>query len=335
MAQGKKLSEEEISDVVNLYHEGTSLIDIGFRFGVNPRTISRILRRSNVPSKQKQITLKANTKQIIDLYQQGISTKIIANRFGCSIPSIRELCRRNGVVLRTRSESKRKYHFNEEFFSEINTEEKAYFLGLIVADGNIYNNTLKLELHNNDEHVLKSLSDTIEHKGLVKRRKTRATSYVTITSNKLVSDLQRYSCVPKKSKIIEYPYYLDISLRKHFIRGYFDGDGSIFQANAGYWSVGFTSSSKEFTLLLCEDFKNLTGDKIGRYETANGVFQICSRKSDTIMKAYVIMYENANIYLTRKKETYDNFINHYFNRYQEKSAKNKNSSSLVLNADRS
>jgi intein/homing endonuclease len=116
----------------------------------------------------------------------------------------------------------------------VDTEEKAYFLGLLYADG--YNNTNKgyfeLSLAESDGDVLCGLLDIfqpgrplqfVEKKGESHQNQLR----VSVTSKRLSSSLKKLGCVKAKTFKIKFPAWLRDDLVRHFIRGYFDGDGCL------------------------------------------------------------------------------------------------------------
>lgn len=126
----------------------------------------------------------------------------------------------------------RKYNFNEHFFDELN-EKSSYWLGFLYADGSVRmkdgkSGELRVKLKNTDkEHIEKFLKD-IECNKPIKcgvEGKSKFCS-VTVYSNLLINRLFSLGCITNKTQKIRLPN-LDNVLMPHFIRGYFDGDGSI------------------------------------------------------------------------------------------------------------
>ena len=124
----------------------------------------------------------------------------------------------------------RKYFFNQDFFEEIDCEEKAYFLGLIMADGYISPNqrTISIALKREDEHILQKLLDCIGSESPLADKKNGKQKVLTIHSRKMVIDLERYSIKHNKTYTLAFPKLRE-DMYRHFIRGYFDGDGYIGQ----------------------------------------------------------------------------------------------------------
>lgn len=44
----------------------------------------------------------------------------------------------------------------------------------------------------------------------------------------MVADLEKWGCIENKTFKLKFPEFLSEELVPHFIRGYFDGDGSVF-----------------------------------------------------------------------------------------------------------
>lgn len=137
-----------------------------------------------------------------------------------------------------------KYYYNSDFFQDIDTEEKAYWLGFLYADGCInrmYRNEklkamdLELGLCREDEtHIekfLNSLESNVEikHKTIKLNGRIYEASRVQICSTKMCRDLIDKGCTPTKSLTLEFPNTETVpqDLIRHFVRGYFDGDGCV------------------------------------------------------------------------------------------------------------
>ena len=78
-------------------------------------------------------------------------------------------------------------------------------------------------------------------------------AYLEVYNKTFVNGLIKQGCTPKKSKILQFPK-IPKQLHPHFIRGYFDGDGSVFMGKSGYnkgkWGFSIASGSEDFLLTL-------------------------------------------------------------------------------------
>ena len=76
--------------------------------------------------------LQLNSNQIIKIYYELGSIHKVAKYFKTSITPIKRILKENGINL-----TNRRFNVNKEYFNEINSEEKAYWLGFLFADGYI------------------------------------------------------------------------------------------------------------------------------------------------------------------------------------------------------
>ena len=215
------------------------------------------------------------------------------------------------------------YHCDYDYFKTIDTEEKAYWLGFIYADGNVNKaeNTLTINLQERDSGHLSKFNKCIEGNFQVKvfdekhGDKTYKMSRILIYSTKMVHDLISHGVFPNKTNKITFPN-LSNYLNRHFIRGYFDGDGSICERKhkkrQSDLACAFTCGNIVFLESLREIlFQNniksyLVKDKRGeKYSLSLAGLQ----NPDTFLH---YIYDNATIYLDRKslkKENLYEYLN--------------------------
>lgn len=197
----------------------------------------------------------------------------------------------------------RVFNFNDDYFESINTEDKAYFLGLLFADGNVYSKTnrVQITLSNKDVYILKEFSERIGYKGKLYLDKV-IYSKLILPSKKMCADLTKLGCTPRKSLTLEFPTLVPDHLLHHFIRGCFDGDGHVsFRKNN--FNINFTSSKKfieKFIKLLDSIGVEHTGSKKRYKEHKESACQVYIRaKSAKTFLNYI--YRDATIFLKRKK----------------------------------
>ena len=121
---------------------------------------------------------------------------------------------------------------DENFFDEIDTKAKAYWLGFIYADGSVYINKkngykqMEIAVKIDDEQIIDSFIHIIQpstRKFIKTKQYMRAV--IRINSQKICNDLIKHSCVMRKSMIIELPVLVSRKLYLAFLLGFFDGDG--------------------------------------------------------------------------------------------------------------
>ena len=206
----------------------------------------------------------------------------------------------------------RKYPIkHEDFFESIDSERKAYWLGFIYADGSIYGNCLSIHLKDTEENVnlLNRFQEDlgscykIEH-GIQDSWGT-LTKYckLSVNSSKIVKDLKDKGCIRKKSLVLIYPteHQVPLEMQRHFIRGYFDGDGSITQ-NGKFIQIAGT---KEFLEGIREFLGVLSQPKHDKRHLDKNVYRLAFGGALQVLRIKDIFYEGATIWLQRKKDRFD------------------------------
>ena len=186
-------------------------------------------------------------KIIISLYKSGLYLKEIWDRFNVGYHNISKLLKTKNIETKG---FRNKYPVNESFFHDINSPIKAYWLGVLYADGSLTGkNEIRLGMKDK-EHVekYKKAIGAINHKigkTIDKRWKKECYDfYLGIKSSTMFEDLCQWGCVPNKTyKLRDIPQ-ISQDLLPHFIRGYFDGDGSIHKVGS-QWRISFVGT-KEF-----------------------------------------------------------------------------------------
>jgi hypothetical protein len=135
----KKLSETTINDIIRLYQAGKTPAQLATQFGIMNNSVTRLLRKRGIPRTQliKFYRSQQSDQIIVNEYISGESSEVLAEKHNTGGNTIRRILKENGVKIRPSTENKRKYKINQDFFETIDTEEKAYFLGLLYADGSL------------------------------------------------------------------------------------------------------------------------------------------------------------------------------------------------------
>jgi hypothetical protein len=164
-------------------------------------------------------------------------------------------------------------NLNEDYFENIDTKEKAYWLGFLYADGFIKvekNGTRRIgiSLHRKDEIIInnfiQSICGNIDKKF---HRKDKDQFYILLSSKKMVNDLIKQGCVENKTKKFRFPKLDNRCLDLSFLLGYYDGDGQQYTTRLASASKKFIEDIiKKFNLPFnIEEIKssgNINGRKI-------------------------------------------------------------------------
>lgn len=272
------------------------------------------MEKSNI-----RIRFEDNIQKIIRLYwDENMSVEQIGSAIGINAKTLRMYMSKM-KLLRHVGQSSRKYQVNENFFEVIDTEQKAYWLGVLYADGCVMHigNSKYIVFSAVDRDWLEQYKKAISFTGPISvehHKKFNKDIYkVKCTSKKMYADLADKGVVERKSNILRFPTdSVPEELIPHFVRGYFDGDGSVGvykNISGGNWKrlhVSITSGSLEFleamrTWMLEHDIFPVAkpiGRK-GRDVYALNISLIGGlRLRDCI-------YKDATVYLRRK---YDKFF---------------------------
>jgi hypothetical protein len=200
---------------------------------------------------------------------------------------------------------------------DIIDQYSAYWAGFLAADGCISdNNDLYLCLHSDDTAQVENFRDFLgsNHSiGVNTEKYSRCTFGVKISDGMARSLLDKFGITPRKSLTYTYPLDLSRSIHfSHFLRGYFDGDGSIYESFSNSNSKLATLyisivGSKIFIDQLSQDIKKLIPDTsftIQEKETTK-VIKFCTNSSFKILD---YMYKDAEVYLHRKHEKYKSIL---------------------------
>ena len=257
-------------------------------------------------------------KEILENYiNKELSYKEIAKIFNVNEKTIKINAKKYGLTSKIGSQGARKHKFNERYFENIDSEEKAYWLGFIAADGCVYRNKqsyrLQINLKGSDIDHLKKFQKAISSDYKITEKKVGKaqsnTCQLKINSTKMCNDLIKNNIIERKSIIFE-PPILNKNLMSHFIRGYFDGDGWITsykrKDSNGYRNeVGIIGGKKALNYFI--DFLPKGFSKYEKYKD-DKIIQISGSSIKTISETYNYLYENATIFLDRKKNVFENIM---------------------------
>jgi hypothetical protein len=237
---------------------------------------------------------------MIKLYLSGLTAQESASQLGYTkVACLHELQRRN-IQSRGRGNTHR-YNFNKQYFDNIDTEERAYWLGFLAADGYIDRNGMGFHLAIKDINHLDKFRNAIQSNNPIKYDKK--TCSINLSSAILLSKLEKYHLTANKTSRVYAPI-LDKDLMHHYWRGAFDGDGCIHKNTQSKWLLIFVGNQ-----YMVNNFCDYTHTFIQSHS------KIYHRK-DTNCYQFTIggkfnarrlaqeLYNNSTIYLDRKYQLF-------------------------------
>lgn len=313
----KVFSKDEVLDIVKMY-ETNSLSTIGNKYNVSKTAIKTLLLDNNVRIKNsKEYKNNWEVKQIEQIltdYVKELPTHEICVKYNISPNNLRYYVKNKKLIQRNASQSARKYQLNENYFEEINDPNKAYILGLIYADGCNYNNSIIITLHKNDSYLLSKIQNLI----YVNKRPIYFTkdnmSVLRIDCKKIREDLEcKWGVIPNKSLKLTFPKNLSPNYYSDFIRGYFDGDGSITMRynDKNYFLCNFEVLGTFDFLKSMQNvlIKNVGLSQTKIYDTTSNIKVLKYGGRNNLIKIREYMYSNINsdsLYLNRKYKKFAN-----------------------------
>ena len=195
-------------------------------------------------------------------------------------------------------------NIDKDYFKEINSPEKSYWFGFLIADGCVRQNNpsleLTIELANKDVNHLQKFIDSIGTGLIIHPRKNRDCSSVYVGNKIFVQNLIDLGCIPNKTengvlnKSLINGYELD------FIRGYIDGNGFIESNNPKKYRIVITGKS----LGIINPIFEMLEEYSPRLQDCSTYHRIHIEKKNCFFKLLNDLYREASVYLDRKYEIY-------------------------------
>ncbi len=313
---GKTVSKAEYDNIVDLYNNKLTQLEIADLYNCSPSLISFILKQKGVNTRLGgSLNTQEDICKWVQMYNDGMLIKDIAEQYNVSRVTVSKLLKKNGVNI-----DRYRYHFNEHYFDNIDSQEKAYLLGLLWSDGHncLSKNYVTLSLQDSDKDILEQINNLTENERplrkneLSKKNPKYHDQYILTWGSKYFAErLNSLGMYPNKTLIAEYPCCIDEDLHSHFCRGYLDGDGCISLLYEGKFAhIGLVGTS-----MLLNSIKDIVKKQIGvdvfvkRDERARDPIcnLRCDRKNDAL-KLLEWIYKDANIYFQRKYNKYQQFL---------------------------
>ena len=219
-------------------------------------------------------------------------------------------------IVKKISESGKKYTFNEHYFDDIDCQEKAYWLGFFAADGYNYRSKgyIEFRLNKQDTEILEKFKVCLEANNVIRFYRNTYCS-MTLCSIHLCDKLAEYGLDQAKTYTLQLPI-LDKSLMRHFIRGYFDGDGcfSVIKRNdrknpnSKTYQFNITGMKGPLSIIqqhLVDNIGIIKNSLKRRKSTIAVTIHYSGR--NVCKKILDYLYDDATIYLQRKYNKYKEY----------------------------
>jgi len=319
-----KLSALQIENIIAEYNSGVSAHKLATKYGFKcKKSITKIIKNNGVlPRSRLQAVSLAKTKiftdneinKIIELNNDiEITTEKIAQQLNCNSYTIKKFLIKLNIYDPLKFD---KYLIQK--FDIIDTEEKAYWLGFLAADGSIDKNQkqLTLALAIKDKHHLEKFKKFIginynicNTTTVINNKIFYGNSY-SVSSTNFVKSLEKHNLINNKSFILKFPDTIPEQYIKDYVRGLVDGDGCFCVSKKRLYfslisSISMCKSVQKILIHNCDikktklSIKNYAGGKMAQ-------LSYCGNRQ--VVKIAEFLYKNCSICLERKRDLVANFL---------------------------
>lgn len=309
------LTQKEKDKILKMHNEGYNTVEIANELHRSDSSIGRFLKKQNLSVTYSKCKLrKSDKEQIIELYQQGKTAKEILLMFSDKVATENTIMaivknvgigRPRGVVSDADS----------DYFETIDTEAKAYYLGLLLTDGNVCRvkrNTeqyvIQICLKYQDREIIEQFKKELHSSNIIRHYKNnrRDECFFGVCSTKMAHDLINKGVYPNKTFEAKLNFDIPPHLFRHYIRGIFDGDGTVF-ISKNYLRFGFYGTHQ-----LVSEVQQWLGGQIQLsqnkiFDKPTVSFVIYQKKKD-VLGFYNLIYKDAHFFLKRKKDKFDSYF---------------------------
>lgn len=195
-----------------------------------------------------------------------------------------------------------------DYFENIDTPNKGRVFGWMLADGSVRPTEDKFEMCLNEKEVetLQFIKSEMKIGHKISFLPTINACRMVVHGKKYKEDLIKHGCVPQKSLILEAPKDIPTEIIPSVIQGYFEGDGCVYKRQGKYISINLVGTS-EFLDWVQENidipfYKRKTGNP------ESNTYILMLHKREHVIAFYNYIYENAETWLPRKKEIFEEVL---------------------------
>jgi len=314
--------------IYKLHEQGKTIKEISEITHWSEKTISNVLTYAASNKLPIELITEEDKEIIKNKYINGISTMGIGKEYGITNHKVAHILDSLGID--RDNNSMRKYTLNTKYFDNINTPNKAYILGLLYADGHnsFKRGTIEIALEECDKHILEDIKKELNYKrDLIyipvckkiingKEYDVQPQYKLQIFSSYMCESLICCGMIPNKSNRLKFPMYIPDELLSHFIRGYFDGNGTMGCKDINVWNRKTIqpkiTSTYDFNISLSKYLKeNLNIEsKVVFSSNNNGITSdLCINKNSEKLKFCNWIYKDADMFLKRKHNIYAEYCN--------------------------
>ena len=253
-----KLTSGDIEDIVNQYRTNplVTSVSLSEKYGCSAVIIAKYLRRGIDADEYAELKLLRNP----------------------TYPG------KESVIKNRKMLAERAYNFrhrvNHKAFDPPMTPEKAYWIGFLLADGCVYDNRIVLGLNARDESHVKLFQKFVqgEYYSICRTASNNASTFKFVSKH-MSGRLVKYGIVPCKSLTECFGAGIAELLMSHYVRGVFDGDGSVHMDSRPRIIVQITAG-EFFCSKMIDELNKHNIHSIGPYASKSRAFSVQVQNSN-------------------------------------------------------
>jgi hypothetical protein len=188
------------------------------------------------------------------------------------------------------------------------SEDLAYVLGFAFADGGIGKNRNSLTLAQSDKTILELISSRVPN-GQMTYSSGAKVWRLRFCEDGLNSLLAEYGIIPNKTVYGYWPLHIPNEFVRHYVRGFFDGDGHVSVGYSGVFrpTVMFVIHQKQYAERVKAELESL--EVFGGLMAKDGNnFRLRYHRFAELIRLHIVLYESSTLYMERKKAVFDALV---------------------------
>lgn len=303
-------------EIINKYLNGESIAQLLREYPkFNRRQITKLLQDNNVSirgGRKKKEFSEEQIQEIKEKINNNIFLKELAQEYKTSEETMRKLLQQNNLQIKSRNRVNRR--IQSDYFSNIDSPIKAYWLGFLFTDGSVdhYGKTgrIRLQLQEADKEILEKFKEDLklDCQIIYDKRVNSTCCSVEFTDEQIYNDLQKYSIIPNKTYNIDRIPYDKIpeEYLSAYALGLFDGDGSLSYSKDFSSDVTFGYTAYHESEVA--DFQDLINKLINKEQKNTNFFTSAWhtqwRGRLQVLSILDVLYSNCSRFLKRKHDKY-------------------------------
>lgn len=300
---GRKIPYQDKIDAMTSYLNGRDLVHAAKDHGMDYSALKRFLVKNNIPIRTPGGFTEDERMMWVKDYRAGKSTHQISKDYHISVKAVCDILRKMNI---DRNNHYSNLGLKRDYWREIDSIDKAYFLGLMLTDGNVSKKgtSCTLQLKSSDSYILEVFCKYTGNNRILRSytnpRGAQTTTF-RVNSSQWVKDLASHCVVPAKTFICEMPV-LEEDMMPHLLRGMIDGDGWI---SAKKPVIGFCSGSKACVERVRDYLTAALNVAVHPVKFRGAVWCVMwSSKKDFGTIGEYLYKDKSDCYLTRKFNNY-------------------------------